>query len=159
MSVLAFCGVGPEDLEELKTALKTNSEFGTYYKNIADYAESLGLDVSTRQNLSKEDLQKLLDEGIPAILSIQAYAKDEKVYDDPNWNNDGHYVVAVGYDNEGYFYFMDPSLTGRYGFLSWSDLEKRWHENEGSDKLELSHHLALVIKPKQQQKLVARKVE
>lgn len=159
MSVFAFYGVGPEDLEELKTALQTNNEFGTYYKNIADYAKSLGLDVSTVQEMSKQDLQKLLNENTPVILSMQAYATDEKVYDDPNSNDDGHYVVAIGYDKDDYFYFMDPSLTGRHGFLSWSDLEKRWHENEGSDKLELSHHLALVIKPGKQRKFMARKVE
>jgi hypothetical protein len=39
--------------------------------------------------------------------------------------------VAIGYDDDN-VYFMDPSLTGRRGFLSWADLDKRWHENEGT---------------------------
>jgi hypothetical protein len=41
---------------------------------------------------------------------------------------------------------MDPSLTGRRGFLPWQELDKRWHENEGTArKKDIHHHLGLII--------------
>src|SRR3990167_1816064 len=113
MSVAAYYGVGPEKLEQFKAAAGTTAEHGTYYRNMENYVRSLGLDVSVKTEMTIDELKKLLDEQVPIILSIQAYADDLKVYDDPNSNADGHYVVAIGYDMEGNFYFMDPSLPAR----------------------------------------------
>lgn len=149
MSVAAYYGVGPEKLEDFKAALGTTPEHGTYYRNMETYACSLGLDVSVHTDMTCDELKKLLDEHAPVILSIQAYADDPKVYDNPASNADGHYVVAIGYDGEGNFYFMDPSLPARRGFLPGSELDQRWHENEGSSEPEIYQHLAIVVKPGQ----------
>ena len=45
-----------------------------------------------------------------------------------NWQNhwgDGHYVVAIGYDQKK-IYFEDP-YTISHTFLPYKELERRWH--------------------------------
>lgn len=147
MSVAAYFGVGPEDLEEFKKNCKTSEEHGTYYGDLADYAKTLGLDASVEKDMTPERLKQVLDESVPVILSLQAWSGNKSDYDDPDNNDNGHFAVAVGYDAEDNFYFMDPSIWGRIGFLSWADLDKRWHENEGIEGKELSHHLGIVVRP------------
>lgn len=160
MPVFYWCGiVDPETLDEFRTAMKTTPENGTYYGEIIRYAKELGLDATAHHGMTKEQLKKLLDEGTPVILSMQAYASDPKSYDDPKDNSSGHFIVAVGYDKEEYFYFMDPSIVGRYGYLTWAELDKRWHENEGIGKEEITDHMGIVLKPKNPVTQLARKVE
>lgn len=146
MSVGSYYLVGPDRLEAFKKRLGTEPEHGTYYKEIESYANELGLKARVHQHVTRKRLKKWLDRGIPVILSMQGWAEDQSVYDNPSHNDDGHFVVAIGYDDEDFFYFMDPSITGMRGFLSWKELKKRWHENEGADKTEISCRLAIVIK-------------
>ncbi len=145
MSAAARIGVGPERIEEFKAGLKTNPEHGTYYRDILDYAKSLGLNAALHIGMTKRQLKKLLEKQYSIILSMQAYADDPVEYDDPSIELSGHYILAEGFDDEDYFYFMDPSLHGRRGFMSWPELRKRWHENEGSAKVESYSRLAIVI--------------
>jgi hypothetical protein len=45
------------------------------------------------------------------------------------------------------FYFMDSVMPGRIAHLSWEELDKRWHENEGTvDKPEIFVHEAVVVR-------------
>lgn len=47
-----------------------------------------------------------------------------------DWDNtweDGHYVVAIGYD-EKYIYFEDPSILGGIGYIPKSEFLRRWHD-------------------------------
>ncbi|MBY0359705.1 MAG: C39 family peptidase [Candidatus Obscuribacterales bacterium] len=157
MAVFAWCGVGPETLNEYRKALKTTSDHGTPSQEIVRYALALGLDATVHNGMTRAQLKQYLDEATPVILSFQAYAADSKVYDDSAINDDGHYAVAIGYDADDFFYFMDPSICGKPGFLSWEDLNKRWHDREASN--ELSHHLGLVIKPKHPRTELARKID
>lgn len=105
----------------------------------------------------------MLDREIATVLDIQAWADDPADYDDPSSNKNGHYVVAIGYStsppleagvalkndaDDLYFYFMDPSLLCRYGYLSWTELDKRWHDNEGSwRKAKPNWHMGIVVDP------------
>lgn len=135
-----------DDIEVIKQACGSDPNQGTYYKNMEKYLRDKGLDVSVRSNMTRDDLVKLIDERARLIVSIQAYAADPAVYDDPNNNTNGHYVVAVGYDSQDHFYFKDPSVSG-ITHLAWADLDKRWHENEGWDgKLEVFQHMCIVVK-------------
>lgn len=147
MAVCAYFGVGPEDLEDLKNSLKTNRYSGTYYGRIVKKASRLGLHVHLYQGgMSLGDLKAALTDGKPVILSIQAYAQRAATYANTASNSDGHYVVAIGFDDSDTIYFMDPSLTGRIGFLTWKELDHRWHENEGNRrKPEIYSHLAIVL--------------
>ena len=60
---------------------------------------------------------------------MQPYASDPSAYDDPDTTmTAGHYIVAIGYDVEDFFYFHGThpwSASGAY--LSRPDLDKRWH--------------------------------
>ena len=147
MSVALHYNVGPTDIEEYKAAMGTSPENGTYYKRIAEYANKLGLNARVQIGVSKKRLKKLIDKGIPVILSMQAYAESQTDYDNPDLDTAGHYIVAVGYDDDDNFYFMDPSITGSRGFLSWEELDRRWQENEGWEEREFYRHLAIVIRP------------
>ena len=139
--------MGPEELADLEGALGTNKEIGTYFRNIVTYARQLGLEAEWQDRMTTEQLEGLIRRRIPVLCSIQAYAKDPSHYDDPRWNGDGHYVVAVGFDEDN-IYFMDPSIDERRGYLPWREFEKRWHENEGTDaKPEVRRHLGIVIRP------------
>ena len=78
--------------------------------------------------MSQAELVQCLDEGKPVILMLQAWADRKQSYA-KQWN-EGHYVVAIGYDDEA-FYVEDPSLHGNRGFILRKDLDARWHDVEG----------------------------
>jgi predicted double-glycine peptidase len=136
MSICSYYNVGPRNIEVLKKELHTDPDEGTYYKNISQFAEKLGLKADLETPMSLARLKELIDQGKPVICSIQAYSN--KKHPDYTKNDDGHYVVAIGYDKQENFYFMDPSANyegvvanPRYGCLSKAEFELRWHENEG----------------------------
>lgn len=147
MAVALAHGVGSDDQEKVKQMLGTNSEHGTYFKDLVRCFNEAGFEAQAVPDTTREQLQRLIDARVPCLLSVQAWAEDPSVYDDPDHNSDGHYVVAVGYDDDGYFYFMDPSQPGCYSVLHWSELDKRWHENEGMGDTEVYRHLAIVVRP------------
>ena len=62
-------------------------------------------------------------------MLVQAWGMTEGEAPRASYENvweDDHYLVAIGYDHDG-VYFEDPSLQGMRGYLSWGDLERRWH--------------------------------
>jgi len=148
MSILAYYGTGPEDYDFLKKELGTTQKSGTDYHRIVRYAVGFRLFAEAKPSMNVAQLEKCLDDGKPVICSIQAYAenvpfnKRAEIYKKAD---NGHYLVAIGYDDEN-VYFMDPSLTGRRSFLPKSEFEERWHDNEGTtDNPKLISHLGLVI--------------
>jgi sialate O-acetylesterase len=144
MSVCSYFGVGPDDLDEYKKKLGTNEENGTNVYEILKMARELGLEADIHHDMTLDDLRKRLDEGAPVIVSIQAYGDPVTYYRDDN----GHYVVAIGYD-EGNFYFEDPVLPGRRGFLPVKEFDRRWHDDEGTTEKPDPHaHLGVVIRRK-----------
>ncbi len=145
MAIGKYSGLGPKTIDEWKQGVRATAEDGVYYKNIVQYAAKLGMQPALKVAMTIDDLKQVLDAGKPVICSIQAYADDPREYDDPAKNSNGHYVVAVGYQND-VFFFMDPSLPNKYGSLPWRDLDKRWRDNEGTSvKPEIFRHLGIVI--------------
>jgi predicted double-glycine peptidase len=148
MSIGSYYGVGPEDLDTWKTDLDTRTDTGTDVEPIVQYARNnMMLDVTLiERNMTDGQLCTALDAAKPVLCLIQAYgepAEYEKL------NENGHYVVAIGYDRAN-VYFMDPKLTGRRGFLSWPEFHRRWHENLGTERNPDVHsRLGIVIGPKQ----------
>lgn len=167
-SIARMYGVGPDSMDEFMKGMQTKRS-GTSPAKIARYMNELGLDARIRRNMSKEDLMDLLDEEIPSVLDIQAWASDPRVYADAANNNNGHYVSLIGYSQEApqvlaakgsrtrplklksdelYFYFMDPSILCRYGYLPWTELDRRWHDDEGTRrKPRPTWHMGIVIRP------------
>ena len=143
-SVIGYYG---EDIREsaLAKELHTNSTIGTAYKQIEAFGKRHGYKVAVHKNASLTDLKKLIDGGTPAICLIQAWP-ERKVDYAKDWE-DGHYVVAIGYDANN-MYFMDPSTLGRYTFIPIDEFLKRWHDTDGKERLH--NFIMTVTKPKAQ---------
>lgn len=140
-SMFGFYG---EDLNESELAkiLKTNEEEGTDYNEIVSVAKEKGYAVNVYKDMTLKDLKKLLDKKIPVLCLIQAWAT-KKVDYKTDWN-DGHYVVAIGYDKNK-IYFMDPSTLGNYTYIDQKAFLKRWHDKNSKEEL---NHFGLTIKKK-----------
>ncbi|HEY9731004.1 MAG TPA: C39 family peptidase [Drouetiella sp.] len=132
-AVLAYYG---QDIREnvLAKILKANHKNGTRYKNIAEYAKAHGVPVVIHRDMTIKQLEQSIRDGHPVLCLIQAWADPRKHFDYADDWNDGHYVVAVGFDNKQVF-FMDPSTAGHYTYIPLSDFEKRWHDVDGAEKL------------------------
>lgn len=138
-SVLGYYG---ENIREqaLAKELRSDSVNGTKYENIAAFAKRHGLSVRVMRNATIESLCKILDDGIPAICLIQAWP-ERKVNYAKDWD-DGHYVVAVGYDQNN-IYFMDPCTLGNYTYIPKPEFLERWHDKTTGEKLV---HFAMAMK-------------
>jgi predicted double-glycine peptidase len=130
-SIFAFYG---EDIREelLAKQLGSNEKNGTSHKNIAKLAKAKGYEVNITEQTSIEKLKSILNKGNPVICLIQAWAEKKVDYKN-DWDN-GHYVVAIGYDNKN-IYFMDPATIGNYTYIPIQEFLTRWHDKEGSKKI------------------------
>lgn len=131
MAVCRYYGVGPDDVDEFKARLGTNPERGTDHRAMVEYARRLGLDARATVGLDPGRLEAAVAARHPVIVAIQAYATNPEVYRDPRRNDDGHYVVVIGFDADNY-YLEDPSLEGCRGYLPKADFLRRWHDDAGT---------------------------
>ncbi len=123
----------------LAAALKSDPNTGTSYIEIVNFAQSLGFEVAVYFDLTADELRKFIDAGQPVIVAIQAWPATAVDWT-TDWN-DGHYAVAVGYDQDN-FYFMDPYTLGNYTFIPTAEFLNRWHDMAGSMRV---NHLAIVV--------------
>jgi predicted double-glycine peptidase len=148
MAILAYYGTGPEDYADLKKEIGTTQKSGTDYHRMLRFAKEQGLRADVMHHMTLGQLEACLLEGKPVVCAIQAYAENTPARqraDVYHRDDNGHYLVAIGYDDDN-IYFMDPSLTGRRGFLPKAEFQARWHDNEGTpDRPKLISHLGLVI--------------
>lgn len=130
-AVLAYYG---QDVREdvLAKALHANHKIGTRYKNIQRYAETHGLTVHVDLEMTIEQLKNSIQSGHPVLCLIQAWA-DKKTDYRTDWD-DGHYVVAVGVEDDRVI-FMDPSTAGHYTYIPLQEFQQRWHDVDGTVKL------------------------
>jgi len=94
------------------------------------------------RDMNIKNIKNYINKKIPVILLIQAWP-GRKV---KNWKNcwqDGHYVVAIGYDSKK-IYFEDPSAFLRT-YLGYKELEKRWHDIDSS-KNKKYYNLGIIIR-------------
>jgi predicted double-glycine peptidase len=130
-SVFAYFG---EDFREdaLARRLKADRNEGTSYKRMRKLARSKGYTVDVKTGMTLQNLKGLIDRKKPVICLIQAWP-DKKVNYKTDWE-DGHYVVAIGYDAND-FYFMDPSTLGYYTYIPIKEFLDRWHDTDSKAKL------------------------
>ena len=156
-SVLRYAGYDFDTREDrLFLELGSTPENGTNYMKIVEYLESVHLDSSPdkpvfstkvisldydNQDSGANDgllreIRTALDDNHPIICAIQAW-KDDADYSSRT-EEDGRYVVLIGYSkgNDGYlYYFMDPSTSGSYTYLTEDEFILRWHDSlEGKSK-------------------------
>jgi len=136
-SVLRYYGLEMRQ-DVLEKKLRTNRG-GTRFPHIVAYAQSCGFTAAWQTNMQYAQLQQALDTGTPVIVALQAWADEPVVYSN-DWN-DGHYAVAIGYD-ETNTYFMDPSTLGNYTFIPTGEFLDRWHDK---DKRTTLIHLGIII--------------
>ncbi len=132
-SVLGYYGADVRQ-DDLAKECKSKKSIGTKYKNIVKCAESYGLIMLSKTGMTVEQLKSLIDESKPVILVIQAWREDPETLWEEDWD-DGHYVVAVGYDDLN-FYFMDPSTLGNYTYIPFDEFLNRWHDKSKKEVLE-----------------------
>ncbi len=122
-SVLAYYGIEDAREDQIIRVAKT-TETGTNPKNMVLAIEHYALTPEARE-MAIADVTGFIKKGIPVIVLLQAWTETPNV----DWKNDwedGHYVVAIGYDDEK-IVFEDPSSFQRT-YLSFDELEERWHD-------------------------------
>jgi len=139
-AICSYFGVGPEDewdFEQQMAMPKTGAD----PIHITTAAKDYGLEVKELRPMTAAQLEKYIDKGRPVILMLQAWAGRELSYA-RTWD-EGHYVIAIGYDDE-VFYVEDPSIHGSRGFVTREELDARWHDVEGEDNHH-TEHLGIAI--------------
>jgi len=144
-AVLYYYGIEKRE-DELREALgiEEGSEEGVDPPAIEKYLEGEKLKVVSG-SITIADLRKYVDEKTPVICCIQAWADDYKTNDNPDYsgNDDGHYVVAIGYTDNA-IVFDDPSIMSNRGYLLDEELDARWHD-EQDDGTKNNHYGIAVI--------------
>jgi len=125
---------------ELAKILKADDKDGTRYREIADFGRRRGYKVDITQNTTLAQLFALIDKKTPPIVLLQAWP-DKPVDWKTDWD-DGHYAVALGYDDKN-VYFMDPSTTGHYTWIPHGEFMDRWHDIDGASEKVVQFALVL----------------
>lgn len=121
-SVLAYYGL--DIREDIIMEIAGTNKQGTTIPGLKKVVKKYNLEFKSGK-MTVKDIKKYLNKKIPVILVIQAWTGKVNVDWKNNWTN-GHYVVAIGYDEKN-FYFEDPSSL-EINFLSYQELEERWHD-------------------------------
>jgi len=149
VAIQAICGYfghGLEDEWTLIKELKIDKRVGTNPEQLVSFAKKLGYETRTLQPLDLPGLRKLLDERKPVMMMLQAWrdgGSSTENYEE-DWK-DGHWVVAIGYDENAIF-FEDPALAAIRGYILNEELEKRWHD-VGSHNRHIAHYGLAIWKP------------
>lgn len=110
----------------LSKDLNATEKNGTDYWEIVNLALTKGLHAEAKFNMTVDSLVDAINQKKLVICNIQAWADNPPVDYKTSYNS-GHYVVAIGYD-ENNIYFMDPWTVGNYTYISRKELPARWHD-------------------------------
>lgn len=100
-----------------------------------------GLKTCSGNHMLLEDIKLYIDKNFPVILSLQAYSLSD-ISDYSKYNN-GHYVVAIGYDDsKNILICEDPSINTNRGYLKYKEIDQRWHDIDYGIK---SEHFGIVV--------------
>lgn len=139
-TVFAYYGIDVRGDKMMK--LLGTSKSGTSFSKMEKVAKQYGIRVELRK-MTILKIKKFIAKKIPVILLLQAYVGKKKVNWDKSWKY-GHYVMAIGYDSKKIFFEDPESIFTTY--LSFSELEKRWHDISGGKKY-VYYGMALYGKP------------
>ncbi len=142
-SILRYYGIEIRE-DRLAAILKSDPDNGTSYVAIESYARENGFTTSIRTGMSLEELKAILRNGSPVLCAIQAWP-NQPVDWKTDWD-DGHWVVAIGYD-ETRILFMDPSTLGNYTYIPNEEFLDRWHDTDSDCVTKLTHFGIAISKP------------
>jgi len=114
--------------DEFVKVLGTTEAEGTHPARIVRGFRKLGFEARLVEGLTIDDLKRHIDAGIPVIIDYQAWGEPANKDYAKEWE-DGHYSIAVGY-NDQVIFIEDPSLLGTVGYLTHQELMARWHDYE-----------------------------
>lgn len=123
LSICIYYGVGPVE-ERIVVRDSGMSDRGANPEHLLRAAKQYGLSTEEVQPMTVSRLLEMVERGRPVVCMLQAWG-DRKQYRDV-WDN-GHWVVAIGWDKEG-IYFEDPSIDEARGYLTYAEMEDRWHD-------------------------------
>jgi len=145
-AVLRYWGIDIEE-DKLMNLLKTSPDYGTNEKDIVRVARRMGLKARFKDNVTLEDLERSIHEGIPVIVDCQSWRSSRQ--SNKSWANDwknGHYMVVIGIDEDN-VYLEDPYVLGSRGYIPRQEFEERWHNPGGTPPSydERQYHLGIFI--------------
>ncbi|MCD8139993.1 MAG: C39 family peptidase [Planctomycetaceae bacterium] len=114
----------------LEKELGATPEDGTGPDAIMECLRRHGFHAAMEQEMTLERLRCHLDAGRPVVCLLQAWNGDPAFDYSDSWE-DGHYAVAIGYD-DCRVYFMDPSTLANYAYIDNKTLLTRWHDGDGT---------------------------
>jgi ABC-type bacteriocin/lantibiotic exporter with double-glycine peptidase domain len=126
-------------------------KIGTEEKDIVNFLKGKGFSAWMTYDMTVDSLLNFIDSEIPVILIIQAWSRSKREDKYEGLTNYGHYVLAIGH-NDNRVVFMDSGLPfGSYGYLTKEELEKRWYYvSEDNRKL----RVGIVVEPPKKNNLV-----
>ena len=146
-----------EDEKHFRDLCDSGERKGTHPDDIVRAARSLGFDAELHEHMSLKELISYISHKIPVIVNIQAWSNEKnplkkaKAY---NKLEDGHYVVAIGF-NDANIYFEDPSEKDSRMFIPKTEMIRRWKDKEAYDQHSETFGLGIVIRshtpPKEKQ--------
>ena len=100
---------------------------GTEEAGIMNFLNGKGFRVWMTYDMTVDSLVNFIETEIPVILIIQAWSRSKREDKYESFANYGHYVLAIGHDDDRVI-FMDSGLPfSSYGYLTKEELEKRWY--------------------------------
>lgn len=139
-SIFAYYEIDVKGRTVIKRA-KTNKK-GTNMEDIIRVAKDYWLDcVSEEMTIS--EIKWYINKDIPVLIPLQARTNKKNMDWEKNWD-DGHYVIAIWYDEEK-IYFEDPGNFKRT-FLFHDEFKKRWHDVGKNGKIYTHHGIAFFWK-------------
>lgn len=125
-----------EVMKWLKTVPVEIMNIGTAIQTIVSFFLGRNYLVDHQEFMDIETLLSYINKEIPVIVLVQSWAEN-RPKDYTFTYDDGHYIVAIGYDKtRRIMYFEDPSLEAK-GFLLFDELNRRWHAiDENGKKVE-----------------------
>ena len=129
VSLLVFTGI--EEREDRIALLAGTGKSGTSITGVLRVLDYFGLTHEARARMTPANVRTAIDAGQPTLITIQAYRESNRPYREL-WD-DGHWVVAIGYD-ERRILFEDPSAFHRT-WLADRELAERWHDLDRGHKV------------------------
>lgn len=137
--VLAYYGIDMRADKIMKEA-RTTQRDGTETTAMKAVLSPHGLKMTSKR-MTVAEVKQYLDKKIPVILLLQAWTDKKDIEWKDDWE-DGHYVVAIGYDKTR-LYFADPSSIFRT-YLTYEELKERWH-GKGDSGEQRRHSYGLAV--------------
>ena len=128
-AVCEYFGVGPRT-EQGYVADMRMPRAGADPEHFTRALAHYGLEFKTFHRMGLRQLKRAIDRKRPVIMMLQAWPTPGKIRRATDYRadwDDGHWVVAIGYD-ERVVYFEDPSIARARGYMSYRELELRWHD-------------------------------